>query len=563
MGKKILLLALENAIKYDGKASQGSVIGRLISDDPGLAKNKDHMKTLSQEIRETVKKVNEMKLEDQQKEFEKLGGKISKEKKEKNSSLPKLEKTKNVIMRFEPSPSGPLHIGHAYVLGLNHYYAKKYNGKLILRIGDTNASNIYEPSYDLIPKDADWLTSSSVSELMIQSDRLDIYYEYALKFIEAGHCYVCTCPAEEFRETSKKKEECLCRGLTPEQNIKRWHDMFGKTEEGGAVLRFKTDMKHKNPAMRDFPLFRINDDAHPRTEKKYRVWPLMNFSVLIDDHESEMTHIVRAKDHADNAKRQEMMYKAMDWLVPQTLFVGRINFEDLEVSCSKTREKIDEGEFTGWDDIKLPFIGALKRRGYQPETFIKYAVDVGISLSDKTVSKKDFFKTLNHFNKEILEEKSNRFFFIADPVEVSVKDAPSLEIELDLHPDHRKGGRDLHCDENFYLAKEDVDNFKTKEIIRLIDCLNFTVENKKDNEFNYHSTDFGQVKGNAKLIHWLPQHDTTNVEVVMEDGSVVKGKGERLLDDLKEGDIVQFVRFGFCRLDSIEEDKLVFWFGHH
>jgi glutamyl-tRNA synthetase len=562
MDKKILLLALENAIKYNGKASQGSIIGRLMSVDPSLGKDKDKMKELSKIIGETVKKVNAMKLEDQQKEFEQFGGEISKEKKEKKSSLPDLNNTNKVVMRFEPSPSGPLHIGHAYVLGLNYYYANKYNGKLILRIGDTNASNIYEPAYNLIPKDADWLTKSNIFELMIQSDRLDTYYEYALKFIDAGHCYVCSCPAEEFREISKKQEECSCRSLTSEENVKRWHYMFGKTEEGGAVLRFKTDMKHKNPAMRDFPLFRINDDPHPRTGKKYRVWPLMNFSVLVDDHESGMTHIIRAKDHADNAKRQEMMYKAMNWHVPQTLFVGRINFEDLEVSCSKTREKIENGEFEGWDDIKLPFLGSLKRRGFQPETFIKYATDVGMSLTDKTVSKKDFFKTLNHFNQELLENDSDRYFFIPNPIEIVVKNAPDQEIELDLHPDHRKGGRVLHCNDKYYLTNEDINLFKEKENIRLMDCLNFTIENKDEMKFKFHSVEFEHVKGNARIIHWLPAHDVIDVEVVMDDGTIVKGKGERLLEDLKEGDIVQFVRFGFCRLDHIEDGKLVFWFAH-
>ncbi|MBT4824301.1 glutamate--tRNA ligase [Candidatus Woesearchaeota archaeon] len=558
MKDKILKLALENAVKYNGKASVGSVIGKLVSTDPKI---KAKMNEISKDIGKIVKEVNAMPVEKQLEEFEKLGGKIVKEKKEKIIKLPKLKKLhKPVVMRFEPSPSGPMHIGHAYVLGLNHHYAKEHNGKLILRIGDTNASNIYEPSYELIPKDAEWLTKGKVEEFMIQSDRLDFYYDYALKFIDAGHCYVCTCPAEEFREISKGKEECPCRNLTVDENAKRWRHMFDKYKEGDAVLRFKTDMKHKNPAMRDFPLFRINDDPHPRTEKKFRVWPLMNFSVLVDDHDSGMTHIIRAKDHADNAKRQEMMYKAMNWDVPETLFVGRINFQDLEVSCSKTREKIDAGKFTGWDDIRLPFLIALKRRGYQPEAFIKYALDVGISLNDKTVSKKDFFKTINYFNKEILEEKSNRHFFIANPVKITIKDAPSQEIELDLHPDHRKGGRNFDCGENYFLAKEDVDNFKKGKLYRLMDCVNF--EFIKKDEYKYHSTLFKEVKGNAGLIHWLPQHDTVDVEVVMDDGSIVKGVGERLLNDLKEGDTVQFVRFGFCRLDSIEADKLVFWFGH-
>ena len=103
-----------------------------------------------------------------------------------------------------------------------------------------------------------------------------------------------------------------------------------------------------------------------------------------------------------------------------------------------------------------------------------------------------------------------------------------------------------------------------------MDCMNFTVvidktlksEKKHKYECKYHSVSFEEVKGKAKLIHWLPKKEAVNVEVLMDDNTIIKGFGERILEDLKEGDVVQFVRFGFCRLDKIESDKLVFWFTH-
>src|SRR4030042_256112 len=91
---------------------------------------------------------------------------------------------------------------------------------------------------------------------------------------------------------------------------KKMLDKYG-FREGQAVLRFKSDMKHKNPAMRDFPLARIVLTEHPRQKNKYRVWPLMNLAVTVDDIEMKMTHIIRGKDHLDNAKRQEMIYKVL------------------------------------------------------------------------------------------------------------------------------------------------------------------------------------------------------------------------------------------------------------
>ena len=98
-------------------------------------------------------------------------------------------------------------------------------------------------------------------------------------------------------------------------------------KQGEAVARVKTDITHKNPAMRDFPIARINESEHPRQGKKYRVWPLMNLSVFADDVESGMTHTLRGKDHADNAKRQEYMYNYLEKPIPFTLFQGRINAE--------------------------------------------------------------------------------------------------------------------------------------------------------------------------------------------------------------------------------------------
>ena len=123
--------------------------------------------------------------------------------------------------------------------------------------------------------------------------------------------------------------------------------------------------------MRDFPLFRINEAEHPRKGKDYRVWPLMNFAVAIDDLTLGITHSIRAKEHADNEKRQRSIFQALKKEAPEALFVGRINFEGFPVSCSKTAAKIEEGIYTGWDDIRIPFIPALKRKGYQPEAFIK------------------------------------------------------------------------------------------------------------------------------------------------------------------------------------------------
>ncbi len=552
--------ALQNAVKFKGRANLGAVVGKVLQEKPELKAEAPKIKAEAIKI---VEEVNNMSLEDQEKALTNYS--FTEKKKEVKKGLkdmPFADDFKKVVMRFAPSPSGPLHIGHNYVLSLNYLYAKKYKGKIILRIEDTNPSNIYEKAYDLIPEDAQWLCENGIDEVLIQSDRMDIYYGHALKLIEEGHAYVCTCAPDDFKSLMSKKMPCPCRDLSEKENTKRWHKMFDKEKgfkEGEAVVRFKSDYKHKNPAMRDFPLLRINDEEHPRTGNKYRVWPLMNFSVSMDDMELGITHAVRGKDHADNAKRQELIHHIFKHRTPVAVSVGRINFTGgFPVSATKTKEKIEAGEIKDWDDIRIPFLGALRRRGYQAGALRKYAEEVGISKADKTVTMEEFFKTMNAFNKDLLEEKANRYFFIQDPVEITIENAPDLEIELDLHPELRKKGRHFHTNDKFFITKEDFDNLKDKKLYRLMDCLNFRKEGDK---FVFVSTDLEDYKKNGEsIMHWLPSNDTIKVSVVMQDNKTIKGVGEKLLNDLKQGDIIQFERFAFCKLDNSDEMK--FWYTH-
>ncbi len=556
LAESIRKYALQNAVKFNGKANPGAVIGKILGEDPSL---KAKMKDVSKQVNMTINEVNKLGADKAKEELLQLAPELLEEKKHvKKEGLKELPNVKdNVVMRFAPSPSGPMHIGHAYGISLSSEYCRKYKGKLIFRIEDTNPDNIYPPAYELLPKDAEWITKDNVKEILVQSDRLELYYKYAEELFDKDALYVCTCNPEEAKKLRDNKEACPCRGLDRDEQKARWKKMFDDYNPGDAVVRVKTDIKHKNPAMRDFPVFRINESDHPRQGKKFRVWPLMNMSVAIDDIESGMTHIIRAKEHHDNALRQKYIYEYLGKEFPETLFVGRINFEGMPVSCSKTKKAIAEGKYSDWDDIRLPFLLALRRRGYQPDAFIKYSVDVGVSLADKKVTKEEFFKIVNAFNKDIIDPVSNRYFFIWDPRKVKIEGAPSQEIELDLHPDNKKGGRKFKVCDEFYLCNEDYDKIKDNESVRLMDCLSLV--KKKDLVFD--SLEYDKDK-TRKIIHWLPTKDNVKVEVVMPDKKIIKGVGETGLGKLKEGDIVQLQRFGFCRLDKKDKDKLIFWYCH-
>jgi len=401
--EKILAYALKNAVEHNGKAVAGSVLSPLFAE--GL--KKEEVKQIMPKINEIVKRVNFMGINEQKEEYSKLEKNVGHRVVRQDGELPEIPVGKNgVITRFRPSPSGPIHIGHIISNMIASLYVKKYGGKFYIIIDDTDPKTIQAEAYENIKKDCDWLFGN-VTEYLDSSDRIKIYYDYIKKLIKNNSAYVCTCEQEDFKKLALDKLDCPCRDHSLKENLDNWENMLNKEgfKPGEAVLRFKTaeGMKHPNPAMRDFPLARISNEKHPKQGNKYRVWPLMNLVVATDDIELGMTHIIRGKDHRDNAERQKMIYKALskEKEFPWTSFIGRMKFTDLILSKRKLKAAIESGEFEGADDVRLPTVASLKKRGYKPEAFAKMAIQRGLTEVDKVISQKDFFEVLDRFNSEL------------------------------------------------------------------------------------------------------------------------------------------------------------------
>lgn len=392
----IMAYALKNALEHEGKAIAGTVVNSLFNE--GLKKNK--IKEIIPDVLDVLNEINRWDRDVQEKEFKKLKKLVGhREVREGLPELPNAEK--GIVTRFSPSASGPLHIGHILTICPNFLYVEKYGGKFYVRIEDTNPENVYKPAYKMIKQESKWLCKNKV-KFAIQSERMNLYYRYVEKLLRKNAVYVCTCNPKKFKEIVTQKKNCPCRNLTINENLEKWKKMLDKKgyKQGEAVLRFKSGMKHKNPAMRDFPLARINEVEHPLQSRKYRVWPLMNLAVAVDDIEMKMTHVIRGKDHRDNALRQEMIYKILGEKYPWVGFIGRTHFKDLELSTSQIRKDIEKGKYKGWDDERLPTLASLRKRGYKPEAFWKFAEQIGLNEVDKIIDKKEFFLLLDGFNKK-------------------------------------------------------------------------------------------------------------------------------------------------------------------
>ena len=544
--------ALLNAAKHKGNANPGAVMGSIMSNEPELRSKAKEIGPMSGKI---VAKVNALSPEEQKAEMEKLGVEVQEKKpKAKETGLQELPGThENIVLRFAPNPSGPLHIGHSRAAVPNAEYVKRHNGKLILRIEDTDPKRVYEPAYEMIPEDLEWL-GIKADEVIYQSDRFEIYYGLARQLIEKGAAYMCTCDGATFKELKDNCKPCPCRDNSVEENLELW-EKFDTMDAGEAVLRVKTDIAHKNPAIRDWVAMRLVDEEHPRLGTKYRIYPMMNFSVAVDDHLMGLTHVLRGKDHLANTEKQKYLYDHMGWDVPEYIHYGRLKMEDIALSTSKAMAGIEDGTYSGWDDPRLGTLRAIARRGIDPRTIYNLITEIGVKMADSAIS----WKKIYGLNRNFLEPVANRYFFCENPVEITVEgyEGGSVDIERPLHADHMdRGNRILPFDGKAYLAESDIND----GLFRLMDAVNVNINGS---EITYHSTSFEEAREiKARIIQWVPVNDNVNVKIVMDDASTKTGLGEGALRDLEVGDIVQFERVGFARLDEIADDELIFYFAH-
>jgi len=567
--------ALLNAIKHDGKAQTGPVVGKVLAERPEL---RARAKELTALVKEVVEEVNSLPLSDQMRIVEeKWPETLVKEKVEEEKRLPPLPNTnkyKEIVTRFSPNPDCVLHLGSARAIVLCHEYARTYNGKFILRFEDTDPK-LKRPVpefYDRIREDLEWL-GCKPDEVYIQSDRVPIYYEHAERLLGDGKAYVCTCQPQAFREKVLAQKPCPCRDLPSEEHLERWNRMLeGKYMEGEAVVRIKTDLAHPNPAVRDWPALRVIDIEkypHPRVGTKYRVWPLYNFACGLDDHLMGVTHIIRGKEHLTNMVRQEYMYKHLGWKYPEAIHYGRLKIKGAYLSKSKIVQGMKEGLYKGWDDPRLATFAALRRRGITPDAIKKLIIDVGPKTSDVILS----WENLYAYNRKILDPKVNRYFFVPNPIQLLVKHIPrALTVRLQLHPEYPERGfkeyvikpSEPNSEALFWISRMDLEALAIGRIVRLMELFNIKVERVEaySVEAFFVSEAYEEAKkAEAPLIHWVPIGMDMPCQVVMPDATVTEGIAEKACKDLKPNDIVQFERFGFVRIDSVNA-KITAYYAH-
>ena len=335
----------------------------------------------------------------------------------------------------------------------------------------------------------------------------------------------------------------------------------------GAVLRLKGDMTCPNTAMRDPTLFRIIETKHPLQGNKYRVWPTYDFAGPIEDSISGVTHPFRTKEYE---LRDECYFKILTLLKlrkPHLMEFARLSVEGMPVSKRKIKPLIESGVVSGYDDIRLPTLKGLKKRGILPSAIKQFVISQGISKVESSVT----FSLVEAFNRKAVDPIAKRYFFVKEPVKLVVDNAPLKSKKINLHPiNENMGSRTINTDKIFYIQKSDADGFKIGEIFRLKDLYNVEVMQKSTQIFGKYAGD--DLIADSAKIQWttdkfikmsvyIPHLLFINEEFNKDSLEKVDGYAEEAVLQLKTDEIVQLERFGFVRIEK-NNDKIIGFFAH-
>lgn len=559
--------ALLNAVKHSGKARVGPVMGKIMAARPEL---RSRAREVAAIVRRVVEEVNKLSPEEQKRllseKYSWVLEEAEKRKKTEEKRLPPLPGAEEgrVVTRFAPNPDFVIHLGNARPAILSHEYAVMYKGRFILRFEDTDprTKTPLPEAYEAIREDLRWL-GIRWDEEYIQSLRMEIYYEYARRLIELGGAYVDDKPAQVFREyrNSGRLSQYPPRLRSVEENLELWDKMLeGSYGEGEAVLRVKTDPDHPDPSIRDWVAFRIIDTSrypHPLTGDKYIVWPTYNFAAGVDDHLLGVTHILRAREHRQNTMKQEYLYRYMGWRYPHVVHFGRLKLEGFIMSKSLMKSLAAEGEEVRLDDPRFATIAGLRRRGILPETIRRIIIDVGVKQTDASIS----YTNLASLNRSLVDPEARRLIAVIDPVQLVIHGVPEpVKAEIPYHPSKPDmGSRVLVLEAptaKAYIQRSDAEQLKVGDMVRLMEAVNIVITRKTRDrvEAKYHSRSIEEARrASAPIIQWVPASTKTLVTILKPEGlriETLQGLGEPE-PKARIGEIVQFMRIGFARIDAI------------
>ncbi len=335
-----------------------------------------------------------------------------------------------VVTRFAPSPTGYLHIGGARTALFNWLFARANGGKMLLRIEDTDRGRSTEGAIQAITDGLTWLGLDWDGDAVSQYSRVERHREVVQHLLDAGHAYHCYCSPEEL---TAMRELANSEGRPPRYDG-RWRDRpasdapegikpavrFKAPQEGDTIIadQVQGDVTFANDQLDDLIILRSDGN------------PTYNLSVVVDDHDMGITHIVRGVDHLTNAARQSQIYKAMGWDVPVMAHIPLIHGAD-GAKLSKRHGALG--------------VEAYRDMGYLPQAMRNYLARLGWSHGDDEVFSTE--QMIEWFTLDGIGKSAARFDFakLENLNGLYMRDTPDAELLdalMQVLP-HVDGGPDM------------------------------------------------------------------------------------------------------------------------
>jgi len=283
-----------------------------------------------------------------------------------------------IVTRFPPEPNGYLHLGHAKSICLNFGLALKYGGKTNLRFDDTNPVTEETEYVDGIKNDIKWLGFEWSQELYA-SDYFENLYEFAVTLIKKGLAYVDDSSSEEIARLkgtpTQPGTDSPCRNRTVEENLGQFAEMrAGRHKDGEKVLRAKIDMAHPNMHMRDPLMYRIKHAHHHRTGNTWCIYPMYDFAHGQCDAIEKITHSICTLEFIPHRVLYDWFIQHLSIYPSKQYEFARLNLTYTIMSKRKLIQLVNEGHVTGWDDPRMPTLGAARRRGIHQKASVNSAI---------------------------------------------------------------------------------------------------------------------------------------------------------------------------------------------
>ncbi len=383
--------------------------------------------------------------------------------------------------RFPPEPNGYLHIGHAKAIALDFGMAKRYGGTCNLRFDDTNPTKEETEYIESIENDIKWL-GFQWDHIYYASDYFQELWDFAVWLIKQGRAYVDEQSAEVIAQqkgtTTSPGIDSPFRNRPVEESLRLFEFMnSGKAVPGTLVLRAKIDMAHPNMLFRDPLIYRVMNIPHIRTGSKWNAYPMYDFTHGQSDYLEGVTHSWCTLEFVEHRPLYDLFvdwikeYKGeadnLDDFRPRQTEFNKLNLSYTLMSKRNLLALVKEGLVSGWDDPRMPTLCGFRRRGYSPESIIKFIDKIGYTTYDAL----NEMALLESAVREDLNSRSLRVSAVLDPVRVVITNYPADKEEQLLavnNPENEADGtHSVTFSRELWIERDDFMEVAEKKFLRL------------------------------------------------------------------------------------------------